>query len=82
MAWIRQVEPSDDGDPVLHELWQAAIARAGSVANVIRVMSLEPRVCEASMGFYLATMKSETCLSRATRELLAAVVSHVNDCYY
>ena len=34
------------------------------------------------MMFYLKLMKSPNGLSAARREMLAAVVSNLNDCYY
>lgn len=36
----------------------------------------------ASLSLYIALMKSDNGLDLATRELLATVVSHTNDCYY
>ncbi len=85
MPWIRQVapgEPDDHSGGELGEIWQAATERAGGVANIIRLMSLDARVCSASMGFYLAAMKQSAVLSRARREMIATVVSNVNDCWY
>jgi alkylhydroperoxidase family enzyme len=34
------------------------------------------------MQLYISLMKSPNALSPARRELIAAVVSNVNDCYY
>ena len=34
------------------------------------------------MQFYTSLMKTENALTAAQREMLAAVVSNVNDCYY
>ena len=36
----------------------------------------------ASMGFYVAIMKSKNGISGAQREMLATVVSNANDCFY
>ena len=81
MAYIRQVE-TDSAEGRLQQVYQSAIERTGHVANVIKIMSLDARVCQASTNMYVAAVRSETALDRATRELLAAVVSNVNDCYY
>ena len=81
MAYIKTVEvPAAEG--VLKKIYEAASKRAGGVAKIIQIMSLTPAVCQASMGFYLAALRSESTLDKATREMLATVVSNVNDCYY
>jgi uncharacterized peroxidase-related enzyme len=62
--------------------YDAAVARAGKVFNIVKAMSLNPRVLGASMGLYRAVMFGPSELSRAERELLAVVVSCANDCHY
>jgi alkylhydroperoxidase family enzyme len=81
MPWIRTVAP---GEAVgrLKELYDAAVARAGKVFGIVRVMSPNPRVLEASMGLYRAVMFGPSPLSRRQRELLAVVVSRTNRCLY
>jgi len=81
MAFIRQIQP-DEADGLLKRIYDAASKRAGRVANIIKVMSLDPRSCQGSMQFYTSLMKTENALSAARREMLAAVVSNINDCYY
>lgn len=81
MGYIRQVEP-DAAEGRLKQIYQSAIQRAGDVANIIKIMSLDAAVCQASMGMYIAAVRSDAALDRAHREMLAAVVSNVNDCYY
>jgi len=66
----------------LADVYEAARQRAGSVANIIKVMSRDHRSLEGSMQFYVSLMKSPNALSGAQREMLAAVVSNANDCYY
>jgi alkylhydroperoxidase family enzyme len=62
--------------------YDAAVARAGKVFNVVKAMSLNPKVLTASMGLYRAIMFGPSELSRVERELLAVVVSCANDCHY
>jgi alkylhydroperoxidase family enzyme len=62
--------------------YDAALARAGKVFNIVRSMSLNPRVLGASIGLYKAIMFGPSELSRVERELLAVVVSCANDCHY
>ncbi len=82
MAFVRQINPEDDADGLLQRVYRAAIERAGGVANIIRVMSLDATVCQSSMMLYSSMMKRENSLKPADREMLATVVSHANDCYY
>ncbi|HVS18956.1 MAG TPA: carboxymuconolactone decarboxylase family protein [Planctomycetota bacterium] len=81
MAWIRSVAP---GEAVgrLKTLYDAAVARAGRVFGIVRVMSPNPAVLEASMGLYRAAMFGPSPLTRRQRELLAVVVSRANRCEY
>ena len=62
--------------------YEAAIARAGKVFNIVKAMSLNPKVLAASMDLYRAVMFGPSELSRVERELLAVVVSCANDCHY
>lgn len=81
MAWIRTVD-DDEAQGRLARSFEAARSRAGGVANIVRTMSLNPRVLDASMGLYVAAMKAESALTRRQREMLATVVSRANDCHY
>ena len=81
MAYIRQIEV-DEATGKLKKIYDAGVQRAGSVANIIKIMSLDADSCHAAMMFYVSMMKRENALDAATRELLATVVSNVNDCYY
>jgi uncharacterized peroxidase-related enzyme len=62
--------------------YDAAIARAGKVFNIVKAMSLNPETLRASMELYRAVMFGRSELSRAERELLAVVVSRANDCQH
>lgn len=66
----------------LASLYDAAVARAGKVFGIVRAMSPNPPVLEASMGLYRAAMFGPSPLSRRARELLAVVVSRANLCEY
>ncbi len=81
MAFIQQI-PADQATGLLKDLYSAGRQRAGEVANIIKVMGLDARSAKASMQFYVALMKTPNALGAAHKEMLAAVVSNVNDCYY
>ena len=81
MAHIRLVKP-EEASGRLKEIYDAAIARAGKVFNIVRTMSPNPPVLEASMGLYIGVMKGKSGISRRERELVATVVSRTNECFY
>lgn len=81
MAYIQTVDPNQ-ASGLLKRLYDAAVARAGKVFNVIRAQSPRPKVLRASTQLYIEVMYGESGLSRAERELLATVVSRANRCRY
>jgi alkylhydroperoxidase family enzyme len=81
MAFIELVSESS-ATGILKKIYEAAIARTGGVANIIRTMSQHPQSCQPSMMLYGSLMKSPNAVEPAIREMLATVVSNVNDCYY
>ncbi|MAB88863.1 MAG: carboxymuconolactone decarboxylase family protein [Planctomycetota bacterium] len=82
MAWIKTVAPEEQPRGLLGRLYEEALARANKVWNIVRLMSLRPRQMQASMDLYRVVMFGESGLSRAEREMVATVVSQVNDCFY
>jgi hypothetical protein len=81
MAFLRITEHSEATGP-LKQLYDAAQSRAGYVANIIKLMSRDAATAEASILFYLRLMKAENALRKTRKEMLATVVSNLNDCYY
>lgn len=81
MAWIETISV-EEAKGELKRQYSAAIERAGRVWNIVKLMSLNPRTLQASMGVYLSAMHGASALTRAQREMLAVVVSKANDCHY
>ena len=82
MPWIRTLGV-EEATGRLTRTYRAAIERAGRVFGILRAMSLHPAMLDASMGLYLAVMKTDAGhISGRQREMLATVVSRVNDCHY
>jgi len=71
-----------EAEGLLKEEYDAAVERAGKVFNIVKAMSLRPRVLRASIELYQEIMFGESGLSRQERELLATVASAEQDCYY
>lgn len=81
MAYIQLIEEKNAKGPI-KKIYDAGKARAGQVANIIQVMSLDALTTEAAMQFYIYLMKTKNALTFAQKEMLATVVSNANDCYY
>jgi uncharacterized peroxidase-related enzyme len=82
LAWVRTVPP-EEATGLLKSLYDAAIKRAGRVFNVISLQSFRPKVLRASTMLYSEVMLGkESALSRAQREMIATVVSRINECHY
>ena len=79
--WIRTVAP-EEATGRLRAFYDAAVRRAGRVFGIVRAMSPNVAVAEASLALYVGTMKGPSPLTRRQRELLAVVVSRANDCHY
>ena len=81
MPWIRTISP-EEAKGRLGQLYEAAVKRAGRVFGIVRLMSLSRSVLDASMSFYMRVMFAKEGLTRRQREMLAVVVSRVNECHY
>ena len=81
MAYIRLVS-NEEATGRLKEIFDAAIQRTDRVWNIVRTMSPNPAVMEASMGLYMQIMRGPSGLSRKERELIATVTSRANECHY
>ena len=82
MTWIRTVGPKD-ADGELEELYkQVADPSTGQLDNIMRVHSLHPRGLAAHQAVYGAVMRPTPTLRRAEREMIALVVSQINECHY
>lgn len=82
MAWIEITAP-ERATGLLKKLYDAAVARAGRVFQILRLQSQRPKVLRASTQLYTELMLSaEGGLTRAQREMIATVVSRANQCHY
>ena len=81
MTWIRTIGVHE-AVGALKQSYAAAVARAGRVFGIVRAMSLQPSVLDASIELYRRVMFAPEGLGRPRREMLAVVVSRANDCHY
>lgn len=81
MAWIETVT-EDGAQNELKSIYDSQRKQAGAIANVIKVYSLSPVILEAHLKLYSAVMHAPASLSRKRREMIAVVVSALNQCEY
>ena len=81
MAFIRIID-EDEAEDALRREYEEAQRRAGRVFNVLKIQSLNAPTLRQSIALYIAVMYGKSPLSRAEREMLAVVVSQINECHY
>ncbi|HET9888073.1 MAG TPA: hypothetical protein VFR10_11215 [bacterium] len=81
MPWIRQISIAE-ATGELKKQFDAAVARAGRVWNIVHVMSVNPAALDSNMRHYSVIMHGDSPLTRVQRELLATVTSAVIGCRY
>ena len=81
-AWIETV-PADAWEGELAALREgSADPDTGEVDHILLVHSLHPAGLAAHLGIYRAAMTGTPGLRKVDRELVALVVSGINDCHY
>ena len=82
MAWIETIrEDHWEGD--LAELRSnVEDAASGRVDNIMQIHSLNPSALAAHDALYRSAMSGTASLRKVERELIALVVSKLNECHY
>lgn len=81
-AWIEVVADSD-ATGRLRELYdECRDPETGVVDNVMAVHSLRPQTLADHQSLYTTIMHARNELSRAEREMIAVLVSTINECHY
>lgn len=81
MAYIRYIE-EENASPALRELYDRYREPGGQVDNVLRIHGHNPPSLEAHFKLYVTLMRGRSDLSRTQREMIAIVVSSINECHY
>lgn len=81
MAHIPYV-PFEEATGLLEELYGQYASKDGTLDNVLRIHSLNPRSMRDHFQLYAHLMRGPSPLTRVQREMLAIVVSAENDCFY
>jgi alkylhydroperoxidase family enzyme len=81
MAFIDYIK-YDDASDALKELYRRFGGEDKTPANIVRIAGPNPKAMEAHIDFYRSLMVNKSPLSRAQREMIAVVVSALNNCHY
>lgn len=76
------VIPYQEAEGRLKEIYDQIIQSRGKLAEVHQIQSLNPETIQSHMVLYMDIMFSASPLNRATRELIAVIVSRTNKCEY
>ncbi len=81
MPWIKQIN-ENDAEGKLKEVYNDLSQNRGKVSNIMKIHSLDPETMQHHLDMYLSIMFNNTSISREEKELIAVVVSALNNCAY
>ena len=81
MAWVPMI-PEDEAKGELKEWYDKLRDPWGGVDDILRVHSINLPTLEGHVALYHSAMKGTKDLLRKQREMIAVVVSIVNQCHY
>ena len=81
MAWIKMISEKE-ATGRLKELYDRYAEPSGEVDNILKIHSLNVRSLKTHFDLYAHLMRGRSDLTRIQREMIAVVVSAVNQCHY
>ena len=81
MAWIDIID-EENAEGSLKEQYDQLIEPWGGVDNILKIHSLNPKSLAAHVQLYKTLMYGNSPLRRTDREMIAVVVSTINQCHY
>ena len=81
MAWIPMIH-EDKAEAELKEWYDNLREPQGGVDNIMKIHSQNVNTLKGHYELYLSAMKGTKNLSYKQREMIAVVVSNVNQCHY
>jgi len=82
MAWIETLREGEWDDALADLLPGVEDQDTGRVDNIMQIHSLNPQAMAAHLALYESAMRGTKNLRKVDRELIAVVVSNINDCHY
>ena len=81
MAWIDTINERDANGPLKDQYAKLKDSRSG-VDNILKIHSLNPESLDAHVRLYKTIMYGKSPISRVDREMIAVLVSSINQCHY
>ena len=81
MAWIKMT-PEREASGQLKRVYEKLEEPWGGVDNILKIHSLNLQSLHAHLGLYKTAMRGGSDLSLIQREMIALVVSALNQCHY
>ena len=82
IAWIETIDEGDAEGEVANAYEQAGDSKTGKVDHIMKIHSLNPQTILDHDNLYRTLMYGRSPLKRPQREMIATVVSALNECHY
>ena len=82
MPWIETQREDEWGDDLADLYGELVDREHGRIDNIMQIHSLDPKGMAGHLGVYTAAMSGTRTLRKVERELIALVVSDINECHY
>ena len=81
MAWIDTINERDADGSLKDQYAKLKDSRSG-VDNILKIHSLNPESLDAHVRLYKTIMYGKSPIRRVNREMIAVLVSYINQCHY
>jgi alkylhydroperoxidase family enzyme len=81
-AWIEMIEEEDASGVLKEQYDRLRDPTTGQVDNILKIHSLHPETLDAHYLLYKTVMYGKSKIRRPEREMIAVVVSSLNECHY
>ena len=81
MAWIDTINERDANGSLKDQYAKLKDSRNG-VDNILKIHSLNPESLDAHVQLYKTIMYGKSPIRRVNREMIAVLVSSINQCHY
>ena len=81
MAWIDTINEGDANGSLKDQYEKLKDSRNG-VDNILKIHSLNPESLDTHVRLYKTIMYGKSPIRRVNREMIAVLVSSINQCHY
>jgi alkylhydroperoxidase family enzyme len=82
MGWIDTIDDNEWGGDLGGMRGRVADPKTGKVDHIMSIHSLNPQSLAAHDALYRSAMSGTATLRTVDREMIALVVSSINECHY